>query len=54
MLLNWCIVTVLSVVEESYADLNNNSRILSLDEVNKLMEKHCSTGELLNTSSSTF
>ncbi|KAG8280542.1 hypothetical protein J6590_079946 [Homalodisca vitripennis] len=32
----------------------SNSRILSLDEVNKWMEKHCSTGELLNTSSSKF
>ncbi|KAG8300981.1 hypothetical protein J6590_063315 [Homalodisca vitripennis] len=32
----------------------SKSKTLSLDEVNKWMEKHCSTGELLNTSSSTF
>ncbi|KAG8300976.1 hypothetical protein J6590_063308 [Homalodisca vitripennis] len=64
MLLNWCIVTVLTVVEESYADINkqvlesamdkSNSRTLSPDEVNKWMEKHCSTGELLNSYGFTF
>ncbi|KAG8300977.1 hypothetical protein J6590_063311 [Homalodisca vitripennis] len=56
MSLNWCIITVFSVVKAAYADINkqilraaldrSNSRTISLGEVNSLLENYWSAGEL--------